>query len=89
MRPRINTFGKITSKELEEYFFANQVYGFTVKVDGNILTYRYLMMYRNTKKAPEMLNIMVSRVTKLVIKAWSETGREFKTIDELKEYTKR
>ena len=89
MRPRINSFGKITRKELDSYFVENQVYGITVKVDGNLLTYRYLMMFRNLNKEPEMINVMVSRTTKLVIKAWSETGRVFKNVEELKGYTKR
>lgn len=89
MRPRISKFGKITRKELEKYLNDNQVYGFTVKVDGDILVYSYYMMFRNTKKEPENLYIKVSRNSKLVLSAWLENGREFNSVDELKKYTKR
>ena len=38
MRPRINTFGKITRKELDKYLTENQVYGFTVNINENEIT---------------------------------------------------
>ena len=89
MRPRINTFGKITRKELEKYLNENQVYGFTVKINESTLTYTYYMMFRKNKENPEMLYVEVSQASKLVLKAWTDKGISFKNIDELKKYTKR
>jgi len=89
MRPRINTFGKITRKELEKYLNENQVYGFTVKINESTLTYTYHMMFRKNKEKPEMLYVEVSQASKLVLKAWTDKGVSFKNIDELKKYTKR
>lgn len=90
MRPRINsTFGVIKRKELDNYLTENQVYGFTVKVDKSTFIYSYNIMFRNTKEQPEMLFIEVSKVSKLVLKAWTNKGKNFKNIDELKKYTKR
>jgi len=89
MRPRINTFGKITRKELEKYLNENQVYGFTVKINESTFIYTYHMMFRKNKENPEMLYIEVSQASKLVLKAWTDKGVSFKNIDELKKYTKR
>ena len=46
-------------------------------------------MFRETKKDPEMLFVEVSKASKLVLKAWTNKGRKFNNIDELKKYTKR
>ena len=46
-------------------------------------------MYRNLKRRPELIFVKVSRITKNVVAAYSETGRVFKNINELKNYTKR
>jgi len=89
MRPRINTFGRITRKELETYLNENQVYGFTVKILESTLIYSYNMMFRKNKEQPEMLFIEVSKVSKLVLKAWTNKGKIFNNIDELKKYTKK
>jgi len=90
MRPRINsTFGIIKRKELDNYLTENQVYGFTVKVNESTFIYSYHIMFRNTREQPEMLFIEVSKASKLVLKAWTNKGKNFKTIDELKKYTKR
>lgn len=89
MRPRINTFGKITRKDLDSYLTDNQVYGFTVKIGRDILTYSYNIMYRHNKKEPEMLFVDVSQNSKLVLGAYTNRGRKFNNIDELKKYTKR
>jgi len=89
MRPRINTFGKITRKELDAYLVENQVYGFTAKVNENTFTYSYNIMFRETRKDPEMLFVEVSKASKFVLKAWTDKGRKFNNIDELKKYTKR
>ena len=89
MRPHINTFGKITRKELEKYLNENQIYGLTVKINNNILLYSYIMLFRKNKEAPEMLYVEVSQASKLVLKAWTDKGISFKNIDELKKYTKK
>ena len=89
MRPRINTFGKITKKELESYLNENRVYGFTVKIKDTTLVYSYHIMFRRNKEAPEMLYIEVSQSSKLVLRAWTNKGKNFNNIDELKNYTKK
>jgi len=90
MRPRINsTFGVIKRKELDQYLTDNQVYGFTVKVNQKTFVYSYNIMFRDTRKQPKMLFVEVSKASKLVLKAWTDQGKVFKDIDELKKYTKR
>ena len=89
MRPRINGFGKITRKELDKYLTENQVYGFTVKINDSTFVYSYHIMFREHKKDPEMLFVEVSKSSKLVLKAWTNRGKTFNNIDELKKYTKR
>jgi len=88
MRPRINTFGKITRKELESYLNENKVFGFKVKRSDNTLIYSYDMMFRKNKEEPEMLFIEVSQASKLVLKAWTNKGVKFKNIEDLKNYAK-
>jgi hypothetical protein len=89
MRPRINTFGRITRKELEAYLNENQVYGFTVKILESTLVYSYNMMFRKNKEQPEMLFVEVSRASKLVLKAWTNKGVKFNNVEDLKKYTKK
>ena len=89
MRPRINGFGKITRKELDKYLTENQVYGFTVKINESTFVYSYHIMFRENKTDPEMLFVEVSKSSKLVLKAWTNRGKTFNNIDELKKYTKR
>ena len=89
MRPRINSFGKIFYKDLNKYLTENQVYGFTVKIDNNTFIYSYHIMFRRNKEAPEMLYIEVSQSSKLVLRAWTNKGKNFNNIDELKNYTKK
>jgi hypothetical protein len=89
MRPRINTFGRITRKELEAYLNENQVYGFTVKRLENTLIYSYNMMFRKNKVPPEMLFVEVTRASKLVLKAWTNKGVKFNNVEDLKKYTKK
>ena len=89
MRPRINTFGRITKKELEKYLNENQVYGFTVKILESTLVYSYNMMFRKNKEQPEMLFIEVSRASKLVLKAWTNKGVKFNNVEDLKKYAKK
>ena len=89
MRPRINSFGRITRKELDQYFTENQVYGFTVKVEKDLLTYSYHILFRDTKKDPEMLFIKISPASKFVLGAYTNKGKIFNNIEELKKYTKR
>lgn len=89
MRPRINTFGRITRKELEKYLNENQVYGFTVKILESTLVYSYNMMFRKNKEQPEMLFVEVSRASKLVLKAWTNKGVKFNNVEDLKKYTKK
>ena len=89
MRPRINTFGKITRKELDKYLIENQVYGFTVKINDSTFIYSYHIMFRKNKENPEILFVEVSKASKLVLKAWTDKGRKFNNVDELKQYTKR
>ena len=89
MRPRINTFGRITRKELEAYLNENQVYGFTVKVLESTLVYSYNMMFRKNKTQPEMLFVEVSRASKLVLNAWTNKGVKFNNVEDLKKYAKK
>lgn len=89
MRPRINSFGKITRKELESYLYDNKVYGLTVKDNGSTYVYSYYMMYRSNKKDPEMIYLEMSKSSKLILKAWSEKGKTFNNVNELKEYVKK
>ena len=89
MRPRINGFGRITHKELDKYLIDNYVFGFVVKVEKDLLTYSYNMMYRDNKNKPEMLYVKVSPNSKLVLGAYTNKGKKFNNIDELKKYTKR
>lgn len=89
MRPRINKFGKITLNELHDYLEDNYVFGFTVKRNISVLTYTFLMMFRDNHNKPEKLYVEVSNTSKLVIKATTNKGRVFNNIDELKQYTKK
>lgn len=89
MRPRINKFGKITFNELQTYLNEHNVFGFTVKRNISTLTYTFLMMFRDTRKDPEELYIEVSNASKLVISAYTNKGKVFNNIDELKQYTKK
>jgi len=89
MRPRINKFGKITFNELQTYLNEHNVFGFTVKRNISTLTYTFLMMFRDTRKDPEELYIEVSNASKLVIGAYTNKGKNFNNIDELKQYTKK
>lgn len=86
MRPRINNFGKITRKELDNFLTENKVFGFTAKVQESTIVYSYNMMFRNTRAVPEMLFVEVSQASKLVLKAWTNKGKNFSNIDELKKY---
>ena len=89
MRPRINTFGRITKKELESYLNENNVYGFTAKIKDTTFVYSYNIMFRNTRQKPEMLFVEVSKASKLVLGSWTNKGIKFNNIDELKKYAKR
>ena len=89
MRPRINKFGKITFDELQTYLNEHNVFGFTVKRNISTLTYTFLMMFRDTRKDPEELYIEVSNNSKFVIGAYTNKGKNFNNIDELKQYTKK
>ena len=88
MRPRINNFGRISYTELNKYLYSNSVYGFTASTKDTTITYTYFIMFRNTKEDPEMLLIEVSRASKLVLKAWTDKGKKFNNVDELKRYTR-
>ena len=87
MRQRINSFGYIKYKDLNNYLTDNKVFGFTVK-RGDPLKYKFLIMFRDNKKAPEELYIEVSANSKIVLGAYTN-NRKFITLDELKQYTKR
>lgn len=87
MRPRVSKFGKIYFNELHKYLTDNYVFGFTVK-RGDPLIYKFLLMFRNSRKDPEELMIEVSYNSKLVLSAYTKTHK-FETIEELKKYTKR
>lgn len=89
MRLRINKFGKITFSELKTYLNANNVFGFTVKINDSTFIYTFLMMFRDTRNAPEELYIEVSKNSKLVISASTNKGKKFNNINDLKNYTKR
>ena len=88
MRPRINSFGRITRKELDQFLNQNKVWGFTAKRNDTTFVYSYNIMFRNTKQTPEMLFVEVSKASKLVLKAWTNKDRNFSNIDELKKYCK-
>jgi len=86
MRPRINSFGKITRKELDNYLFNNYVHGFSVSIKETTFIYSYFIMFRKTKETPEILFVEVSKASKLVLGAWTNKGKKFNNIDELKKY---
>ena len=88
MRPRINNFGRISYTELNKYLYSNSVYGFTASTKDTTIAYTYFIMFRNTKEDPEMLLVEVSRASKLVLKAWTNKGKKFNNVDELKRYTR-
>ena len=89
MRPRINSFGNIKFKELQEYLNSKQIYGHTIKInDDNTYTYSFAIMHRNTRKKPNNLFINVSQTSKNVIGAYESTGKRFNNINELKLYYK-
>lgn len=89
MRPRINTFGKITRNELHRYLIDNYVFNFTVKINDETFVYQYNIMFRKNKEAPEVLFVEVSKTSKLVLCAWTNKGKKFDNINELKLYTKK
>lgn len=89
MRPRINSFGKITYKELNTYLTDNYVFGFVVTIKENTYVYSYNIMFRKNKEKPEMLFIEVSQSSKIVLKAWTDKGKKFNNVNDLKNYTKR
>lgn len=89
MRPRINSFGKYYFNDMKKYLTDNSVYGTTVKINKDTLTYTFLMMYRKNKENPEELFIEVSQASKLVLGGHTNKGVYFKNIEELKNYTKR
>ena len=89
MRPRINTFGKISKSELQEYLTQNYVFGFIAKKNEHTILYTYKMMFRSNRNNPEELYIEVSNTSKLVLKAWTNKGIIFNSINELKKYTKK
>lgn len=89
MRPRISSFGKITYSEINKYLTENAVYGFVVEIKKDTYVYTYNIMYRSNKKDPEILYLEVSQVSKLVVGAWTNCGRKFNNVEELKTYTKR
>lgn len=88
MRPRINSFGKISYKEIDKFLYENNVYSHTVKRNENTMIYTYFIMFRNLKRKPEMLMIEVSRNSGNVICACTDRGNKFPTIDDLKRYVK-
>lgn len=88
MRPRMNSnFGVMKWKDLNDYFFNNYVFNFTVNINDNILTYTNYIMFRKNKKDPEKLYVKVSRTSKNVIDAWTD-NKKFNNIKELLIYTK-
>ena len=89
MRQRINSFGYIKYKDLNNYLTDNKVFGLTGKYDGDFIIYTYVIMFRENKKDPEELYIKVSQTSKLVIDAWTNWGKKFNNVEELKTYTKR
>ena len=89
MRQRINSFGYIKYKDLNNYLTDNKVFGLIAKYDGDFIIYTYVIMFRENKKDPEELYIKVSRNSKLVVGANTNRGKIFNNVDELKQYTKR
>lgn len=90
MRPRVNkNFGRMKFNDLKDYLYKNYVFGMTVARDEQFLLYKYLIMFRSNKQRPEKLYIKVSRASKLVLEAWTNKGKEFNSINELLEYTKK
>ena len=74
---------------LNDYLTENQVYGFVVTIREDSILYTYNIMFRNNKKDPEMLYVKVSPTSKLVLESWTNRGKKFNNIEELKTYTKR
>ena len=89
MRPRINKFGQIKLKELQEYLNSKQIYGHTIKINNdNTYTYSFCIMYRHNKKKPNNLFVKVSATSKNVLDACESTGKKFNNINELKLFYK-
>lgn len=88
MRPRINSFGKISYKELDKFLYENKVYSHTVERNENTMIYTYFIMFRNLRRKPEILMIEVSKNSKNVIGAYTYRGNKFVTIEDLKRYIK-
>ncbi len=89
MRPRINSFGKITKWDLDNYLCDNYVYPFAVKETENTLIYERVMVFRSNKNKPEHIFFEVSRNSKLVLNAWHENGNKFSNVEDLKKYCKK
>jgi len=82
MRPRIKEKDdiKITYSEMNKYLTENKCYGHVVKfLSKDIAEYSFFIMYRHSRKPPELATIRVSLVSKLVLSAAIE-GRVFNSI---------
>ena len=68
-------------RDLQIKLIESNVFGLTVKDEGELLHYKYLVMFRDNKKRPEELIITVSRRSKNVINITSDR-RTFQNIDD-------
>lgn len=73
MRPRINKGHDIaiSYSEMNKYLTENKCYGITVSfLSSKIALYKFLMMYRDSRKPPVEAEVEVSLVSKRVIRTY-------------------
>ena len=81
MRPRKDSFGIMKYDDFKKFAIENFIWGRTVKIDKDILTYTYALMFRDNKRPPEEIKVIVSDRSKNVIKILSDK-REFSNIND-------
>jgi hypothetical protein len=88
MRPRKTSFGTMKFNDFKKFATENNVFGHTVHIEKDVLTYTFLAMFRDNKRPPEELYVDVSTVSKNVINVRSDR-RQFLNIDDVIEKMKR
>ena len=84
MRPRIKLNWNISRIELDKWLIDNRIYGFVVDSSHDkVFIYKSFIMYRDNKKSPEILYMVVSRQTKMVLDVYTDNYK-FKSLEDLK-----
>lgn len=82
MRPRKTLFGTMKFEDFKKFALDNNIHGHTVHIEKDVLTYTFLVMFRNNKRPPEELQIDVSTVSKNILHIRSDQ-RKFLNIDDV------